>query len=156
MQIILKQARENGGRPGLQSWSRPEPPEGYAIIPDGFNTSVFYAYMGFVSIEVKDDVLVSMTGNQEAFDAYKAANPEPVVTEPTAAEKREQAYETGSVDGDETDYRVEWDGKLYTIDALTQLGVQYRFRGETETADAIQAITVAGVEAIRAAYPDEE
>ena len=67
-----------------------------------------------------------------------------------------QAYETGYVDGDETSYKIEYDGKEYTVDELTALGEKYRFRGETEKADEITAAIKVGVEKIRTAYPDEE
>lgn len=71
------------------------------------------------------------------------------------SEKRQQCYETGTVIKEDVDFRVEWQGKKYTTDALTALGARYEFRGETETANEIKVIVEAGVAAIRAAYPDE-
>lgn len=69
------------------------------------------------------------------------------------SEKRRLAYSTGTVDG--VDYRVTWDGKQLTTDEATTLGMQYRFRGETDTADAIAAVVEAGVAIIRTAFADE-
>ena len=75
MNIIQINANENGGRPPLQSWHG-APPAGYALVPDTLDTSVFYDFMGFVTLELDGSTVTSMTGNQEALDAYKASMPE--------------------------------------------------------------------------------
>ncbi len=86
MTIIQINANENGGRPPMQSWNG-APPEGYALVPDTINTSVFYDFMGFVTLELDGSTVTSMTGNQEALDAYKASLPEPVEPPPTTEER---------------------------------------------------------------------
>lgn len=86
MNIIQINANENGGRPPMQSWHG-EPPAGYALVPDSIDTSVFYDFMGFVTLELDGDTVTSMTGNQEALDAYKASLPEPVEPPPTTEER---------------------------------------------------------------------
>lgn len=86
MNIIQISANENGGRPPLQSWNG-EPPAGYALVSDALDTSVFYDFMGFVTLELDGDTVTSMTGNQEALDAYKASLPDPVEPEPTTEER---------------------------------------------------------------------
>lgn len=86
MNIIQINANENGGRPPLQSWHG-EPPAGYALVPDALDTSVFYNFMGFVTLELDGVTVTAMTGNQEALDAYKASLPEPAAPEPTTEER---------------------------------------------------------------------
>lgn len=86
MNIIQINANENGGRPPLQSWNG-APPAGYALVPDALDTSVFYNFMGFVTLELDGSTVTAMTGNQEALDAYKASLPEPVEPPPTTDER---------------------------------------------------------------------
>lgn len=86
MNIIQINANENGGRPPMQSWHG-EPPVGYALVPDTLDTSVFYNFMGFVTLELDGSTVTAMTGNQEALDAYRASLPEPVEPEPTTEER---------------------------------------------------------------------
>lgn len=86
MNIIQINANENGGRPPMQSWHG-EPPDGYALVPDALDTSVFYDFMGFVTLELDGSTVTAMTGNQEALDAYKASLPEPVEPPPTTEER---------------------------------------------------------------------
>ena len=86
MNIIQINANENGGRPPMQSWHG-APPAGYALVPDALDTSVFYNFMGFVTLELDGSTVTSMTGNQEALDAYKASLPEPVEPPPTTDER---------------------------------------------------------------------
>ena len=85
MNIIQINANENGGRPPMQSWNG-APPAGYALVPDTLDPSVFYDFMGFVTLELDGSTVTAMTGNQEALDAYKASLPEPVEPPPTTEE----------------------------------------------------------------------
>ena len=86
MNIIQINANENGGRPPLQRWHG-APPAGYALVPDTLDTSAFYDFMGFVTLELDGSTVTAMTGNQEALDAYKASLPEPVEPQPTTEER---------------------------------------------------------------------
>lgn len=86
MNIIQINANENGGRPPMQSWNG-APPAGYALVPDTLDTSVFFDFMGFVTLELDGSTVTAMTGNQEALDAYKASLPEPVEPPPTTEER---------------------------------------------------------------------
>lgn len=86
MNIIQINANENGGRPPMQSWHG-APPAGYALVPDTLDTSVFFDFMGFVTLELDGSTVTAMTGNQEALDAYKASLPEPVEPPPTTEER---------------------------------------------------------------------
>lgn len=87
MRIIQTVSRANGGRPPIQSWTGDVPPEGYVIVPDTLDTSVFYDFMGFVTLELDGNTVTAMIGNQEALDAYKASLPEPVDPPPTTEER---------------------------------------------------------------------
>lgn len=86
MNIIQINANENGGRPPMQSWNG-APPAGYALVPDTLDTSAFYDFMGFVTLELDGSTVTAMTGNQEALDAHKASLPEPVEPPPTTEER---------------------------------------------------------------------
>lgn len=76
MKIITLVASEGGSRPPLQDW-KGALPDGYALCPDEF-VEVFYSTTpsGFVNITVEDFIVVGMTINQEALDAYIAEHPE--------------------------------------------------------------------------------
>ena len=87
MQILEKEPLENGGYAVIQTWPVDVPPEGYVIVPDTLDTSVFYDFMGFVTLELDGDTVTAMIGNQEALDAYKASLPEPVEPSPTTDER---------------------------------------------------------------------
>lgn len=87
MHILSRELSENGGYSVIQTWPGDVPPEGYVIVPDTLDTSVFYDFMGFVTLELDGDIVTAMIGNQEAFDAYKASLPEPTPPPPTTEER---------------------------------------------------------------------
>lgn len=118
-------------------------------IPDELLTD-YVACRGFALLTVENGIVASIAENTDALNAYLAAHPD--APAPTPSELRRQAYTIGSVG--ETDWHIERDGITYTCDELTQLGLQYEFRGETETADAIKALVSAKIAEIRDTYPD--
>ena len=89
MYIIKKTANENGSRPPLQTWTKQNLPNGYAICPDEFY-SVFYSTSpaGFVNITVDNDIVTSMEVKQASLDEYIASHSdtELLEQEPTADE----------------------------------------------------------------------
>ena len=87
MHILSRELSEKGGYSVIQTWPGDVPPEGYVIVPDTLDTSVFYDFMGFVTLELDGDTVTAMIGNQEALDAYKASLPEPVDPPPTTEER---------------------------------------------------------------------
>ena len=87
MHILSRKLSENGGYSVIQTWPGDVPPEGYVIVPDTLDTSVFYDFMGFVTLEWDGNTVTAMIGNQEALDAYKASLPEPVDPPPTTEER---------------------------------------------------------------------
>ena len=88
--IISLETFENGGRPPLQSWDMPTPPEGFALVPDGFDASAFQEYMGFVTLEVLAGVVTAMHGDQAALDAYRAGLPAPGATAEEVRQERDR------------------------------------------------------------------
>lgn len=89
MHILSRKLSENGGYSVIQTWPGDAPPEGYVIVPDTLDTSVFYEFLGFVDLTIDGDTVTAMTGNQAALDAYKASLPEPVDPPPTTDERVE-------------------------------------------------------------------
>mgnify|MGYP004577790723 FL=1 len=87
MNILSRELSENGGYSVIQTWPGDVPPEGYVIVPDTLDTSVFYDFLGFVDLTIEGDTVTAMTGNQAALDAYKASLPEPVDPPPTTEER---------------------------------------------------------------------
>lgn len=87
MQILQKAPFENGGYSVIQTWPGDVPPEGYVIVPDTLDTSVFYEFLGFVDLTIEGNTVTAMTGNQAALDAYKASLPEPTPPPPTTEER---------------------------------------------------------------------
>lgn len=102
MKIIQIEARKNGGRPNIQTWSGAACPAGFVFIPDDFDDSVFVQYRGFVNIKHKDGYLTKMTGNKKALDAYLAEYPDP---NPKKAEYEAEIAELKQKLAD-TDYQV--------------------------------------------------
>lgn len=87
MQILQKTPLENGGHSAIQTCPGDVPPEGYVIVPDTLDTSVFYEFLGFVDLTIEGDTVTAMTGNQASLDAYKASLPEPTPPPPTTEER---------------------------------------------------------------------
>ena len=87
MHILSRKLSENGGYSVIQTWPGDAPPEGYVIVPDTLDTSVFYEFLGFVDLTIEGDTVTAMTGNQAALDAYKASLPEPTPPPPTTEER---------------------------------------------------------------------
>lgn len=84
MYIIMLETFADGGRPALQTWDRPNLPNGYAWCPDEF-FDVFYSTnpSGFVNITVENDTVTAMEVNWDAYNAYIAEHPvEPEPVEP--------------------------------------------------------------------------
>ena len=78
MRIIQKTPNESGAYPPIQEVSLAAVPEGCALVPDELDTSVFYAYGGFVRLTVsEEDVVTAMEGDEEAYQAWEEAHPEP-------------------------------------------------------------------------------
>lgn len=88
MYIIQIEPFESGARPPLQSWDRPNLPDGYAWCPDEF-FDVFYSTSpsGFVHITVENDTVTAMEVNWDAYNKYVEEHPvvpdEPEPIEPS-------------------------------------------------------------------------
>ena len=92
MHIIKKTPNAIGAYNLIQTWDYPLPPEGYAVWPEEVDTTDFYAYNGFVHLTFREEIIraedeeaeaeviyyvTSCIGNAEAWEAWKASQPEP-------------------------------------------------------------------------------
>ncbi len=86
MNIIRVEANENGARPPIQSWDRPELPNGYIAVPDGVDASAMQTHGGFVDLTMDEGgALTAITGNDEKYQVYlDNLPPEPEEPEDTA------------------------------------------------------------------------
>lgn len=87
MKIIRKEANQSGAFPAPQSWNKATPPNGYAIIPDTVDMTEFYEYNGFVTLTIDGDTVTAYEPNVEAWEKWKAEQPDPQKPEPTAEER---------------------------------------------------------------------
>lgn len=74
--IITKNANESGSH-NSQSWNAPNPPDGYVFCEESDIYGAYIEYRGFVNVEYVGNTATSITGNQEALDAYLAEYPDP-------------------------------------------------------------------------------
>ena len=142
MNYINRTPNENGNYGNPQS-------RGEVALPDELLSS-YIDTMGFAVLTLDGDTVTAVERNEEAYSAYMANHPP---YEPTSSEKRRTAYTTGEYFGE--DWHIAYEGEQKTCDEMTMLGMQYFFRGETDTASAIRTLVEAKVAEIRAAYPDE-
>ena len=83
---ILKSTPSAEGQYGpILSSNQPVPPEGYVWWPDSVDRAVFDQYEGFILPTIKRGTVASYTANEEAYEAWKEAHPEPD-PEPTDTE----------------------------------------------------------------------
>ena len=95
MRIIQKTPNESGAYPPIQEVSLAAVPEGCALVPDELDTSVFYAYGGFVRLTVsEEDVVTAMEGDEEAYQAWEEAHPAWEEAHPEPEPREEPEYVT--------------------------------------------------------------
>ena len=85
MNIIRKEPNASGAYPAPQTWNSNVPPSGYVIID--LDMTEFYSYNGFVLLAVEGDTVTGYTPNTEAWEKWKAEQPEPQEPEPTTEER---------------------------------------------------------------------
>ena len=83
MDIIKIDATARGYRPPIQSWRGATSPTGYAAVAPDCDTSAMQTHKGHVDLTIEDGVVVGITGNDEAYQAYLESLPPPVEPEPT-------------------------------------------------------------------------
>lgn len=74
MNIINLTQNAGGSYTPIQTWDGAESPEGYAEV--SCDTAEFYAYRGFVTLALTDDVVTGISGNKTALDAYLTEHPD--------------------------------------------------------------------------------
>lgn len=76
MNIIKSEPFENGNYPPIQeNWNQSFIPEGYYIWQDGLDTTNFYKYNGFVTLNVIRNTVIGYELNEEARNKWKENNP---------------------------------------------------------------------------------
>ena len=85
MNIIRKEPNASGAYPAPQTWHSNKPPVGYALI--SLDMTDFYSYNGFVILAIEGDTVTGYTPNTEAWEKWKAEQPEPQEPEPTTEER---------------------------------------------------------------------
>lgn len=85
MNIIRKEPNASGAYPAPQTWNSNKPPVGYALI--SLDMTEFYSYNGFVILAIEGDTVTGYTPNTEAWEKWKAEQPEPQEPEPTTEER---------------------------------------------------------------------
>ena len=84
MKIIRKEPNPSGAYPQINESNFRSLPEGHAVVPEEFDSRVFYEYSGFVTLTWDEhDVVTAMEPNLEAWEAWKEweAAQEPVEPE---------------------------------------------------------------------------
>lgn len=93
--IIQKQPNPSGAYPAPQTWNSNVPPSGYAIID--LDMTEFYSYNGFVILAIEGDTVTGYTPNTEAWEKWKAEQPEPQKPERTTEDRVSELEESVGV-----------------------------------------------------------
>ena len=86
MKIITQTPGPGGAYPPIQECGFFSLPPGMALWPDEMPTATFYEYSGFVTLDIQEaegiPVVMGCQPNTEAWEAWKASQPEEPDTEP--------------------------------------------------------------------------
>lgn len=94
MYIIRKEKNADGAYSALQSWNSPNCPSTHWFYPDDL-IEIFYPsdkrFAGFVNIEVDEatSTVTSATWDDEAYETYAEAHPEPTPEDPEPTEEED-------------------------------------------------------------------
>lgn len=83
MKVITKTPNEYGSYGTLMEYDGIMLPEDFLEVPDWVNTEEFVEYEGFVFVETLRGCVIAMSPNLEAWEAWKALQPDPVETAKT-------------------------------------------------------------------------
>jgi len=72
MQIIRTTPNESGAYPPIQLWEEVTPPDGFYQIADDCNTSAMQTHAGFVTPTIEDGVVITITGDDAAYQTWQA------------------------------------------------------------------------------------
>lgn len=86
MNIIHKIPNASGAYSAPQTWNSSNIPSTHVVIPDSLDMTAFYEHNGFVTLTIENDTVTSYTPNVEAWEEWKASQPEPEEEEPTEEE----------------------------------------------------------------------
>ena len=136
IRIIKPEELWTGAHCNLEVNTLEECPPDWAVVPDTLNTPN-YPY-GKVTVADRGDGILEVTSWE--------ANPIPPEEVITQAEKRETTYNTDEI--------IEWDNKMITVTAASQLWQYYAAEGN-EKAEELHVLIAAAKDSIRKQYPDE-
>lgn len=92
MLVISKNKSSYGQYPSIQISSSAAIPTGFYWWPDNLDQTIFNQYEGFVNLVIARDTVKSYTANVEAYEEWKASQPD---TEPgTGTDTDMSAYAT--------------------------------------------------------------
>lgn len=74
--IIQREANDSGSRAN-QTWGGLTPPDGYVWTTEDDIMNIYVPFKGFVDLEVEEDTVTKMTGNQELLDKWNEEHPDP-------------------------------------------------------------------------------
>lgn len=77
MLVIPKTPSEAGQYPAIQQSASAGIPEGFYWWPDNLEQDTFYEYEGFVNLVIARNTVKSYTANVEAYEEWKASQPDP-------------------------------------------------------------------------------
>lgn len=75
MNIIRKEPNFAGDFPSTRQWNNPIPPTGYYEVADSCDTSAIQTHAGFIKRTIVNNVVTEITGDDAAYQAWKAAHP---------------------------------------------------------------------------------
>ena len=157
MHIVQLKALSNGAHPDLCSENITTPPEGWAVIPEGFLLPVSFPFVDIQAQELPytrtvediaedgEPVTVRQTVSVLTVTAMTEGTP-PDAPTPSPAQQREDAYNTARI--------IPWEGGSITVTEAAQLWQYYAAEGNPKASE-LQSLIAAAKAEIRAQYPDE-
>lgn len=104
----------------------------------------YISTMGFATLTVEDNTVVSVEPNEEAYNNYMDTHPV-IITTPS--EMREKAYNDNAI--------IDWYEKHITVTEAAQLWQYYAAEGNEDKTSELSALIAEAKSKIREEYPDE-
>jgi len=143
MQLIEIAALDNGAHRNQTISENIQPPEGWAVIPEGTAIPETFPFVNLRTREAGDGE--SRWAEVVSLEAGTVPQEPEII--PTPAELRETAYQTEKT--------VEYSGKPLTVDQANKMYWEYFAEGDTQKAGELQALIAPAKETIREKYPDK-
>jgi hypothetical protein len=158
MHIVQLKALSNGAHPDLCSENITAPPDGWAVIPEGFPLPASFPFVDLQAEELPCCRSVEIPGEDGETIMKQDTHTVLTVTAMTdcalpdapaltPSEQREEAYNTARI--------IPWEGGTITVTEAAQLWQYYAAEGNMKAYD-LQALIAKAKSEIRAQYPDVE